>query len=114
MDYMSMFLRGWKYLENEAAAISISKGWKQPGPDNLPEKIALMHSELSEALEYARIGNPESDHLKGFSGLEEEFADTIIRIMHVAQSMNLRVAKAIQAKLEYNKTRPQKHGGKLF
>lgn len=76
------------------------------------EMIALMHSELSEALEYYRKGNGPSDHIM-FSGLEEEFADVIIRILDTAHKMNLHLGAAILAKMNFNESRPYKHGKKF-
>ena len=81
---------------------------------NVGEKIALMHSELSEALEYLRKDNGPSDHIPEFSGAEEEFADCIIRIMNTAQRLRLRVAEAMIAKQAFNNARPFKHGSKKF
>lgn len=78
--------------------------------DNTGEKIALMHSELSEALEADRKDLP-SEHLgEDFSGLEEELADVIIRVLDFAGYHQLDLAGALQAKLHYNLTRPFKHG----
>jgi NTP pyrophosphatase (non-canonical NTP hydrolase) len=82
--------------------------------DNLGLKIALIHSELSEALESFRKGDPASDHIPEFTGSEEEFADVIIRIMNIAAGRGLRVAEAMIAKQEFNSARPYKHGGKKF
>lgn len=77
--------------------------------DNTGEKIALMHSELSEALEADRKNLP-SDHIEGFSGLEEELADCIIRIFDFAGHHDLRLAEAFTAKVLFNLSRPYKHG----
>ena len=79
------------------------------GCDNTGEKIALMHSELSEALEADRKDLP-SDHIEGFTGVEEELADTVIRILDFAGHHQLRLGEAIIAKLQFNLSRPYKHG----
>ena len=88
--------------------INVSKGFWD-GACNNAEKIALMHSELSEALEADRKNLP-SDKIPDFTGLEEELADCIIRILDFAGYHKLELAKAITAKLRYNLTRPYKHG----
>lgn len=76
------------------------------------ECIALMHSELSEALEFDRHGNPPSDHIPEFTGVEEELADCIIRIFDYCGRNNLRLGKAITSKMKFNDSRPYKHGKK--
>ena len=110
------FIELFGVVSRYASDVSESRGWYIPkdDPEKLGNKIALMHSELTEALEALRNGDQRSDHIPVFTGMEEEFADTIIRIMHFAERMNLRVAEAILAKIEFNATRPYKHGGKKF
>ena len=66
------------------------------------EKIALIHSEVSEALEELRDGT-----LEKFGG---ELADIIIRTADLAGAMKLDLAALVVAKLEANKARPVKHG----
>jgi len=74
--------------------------------------IALVISELSEACEALRHGNPPDDHIPEFSGAEAEFADAIIRMMDLAEARGWRLAQAIVAKHAYNTGREHMHGKK--
>ena len=100
-------------VAQEVNHIAIEKGWWE-GERNEGELIALMHSELSEALEAIRNGNPPDDKIPEFTGVEAELADVIIRIMDMSAAKGYRVGDAIVAKINYNKNRPYKHGGKKF
>ncbi len=73
----------------------------------------LMHSELGEACEGDRKDLP-ADKIPGFTNVEEELADLLIRLMDYSYGRGLRVAEAVIAKMEYNSGRPYKHGDKHF
>jgi hypothetical protein len=74
------------------------------------EAIALIHSELSEALEALRHGNPPDDKIPEFTGVEAELADAIIRICDLAAGRQWRVFEAMAAKIQFNTTRKRLHG----
>jgi NTP pyrophosphatase (non-canonical NTP hydrolase) len=73
------------------------------------QKIALIHSELSESLEGDRKNLPD-DHLPEYQMKFIELADAMIRIADLAGYLGIDLEAAIIAKMEYNKSRPFKHG----
>lgn len=73
-------------------------------PELLASKIALMHSELSEALEGLRKGKPD-DHLPHRQAEEVELADAVIRIFDYCARRGFDIGAAMAEKLEYNKGR---------
>jgi NTP pyrophosphatase (non-canonical NTP hydrolase) len=74
--------------------------------------LMLIVSELSEAMEALRHGNPPSDKIDNFSGMEEELADACIRIFDLCVSRGFLLGDAILAKMSFNETRPFMHGDK--
>lgn len=78
-------------------------------------KLMLVVGELSEAMESLRKDGlgARCDKPINISALEEEFADTIIRIMDTAKKLGLNLGRAIVLKAKYNDGRPYKHGKKF-
>lgn len=76
----------------------------QPIKRNFGELVALMHSELSEALEGHRKSLMDT-HLTDRPMPEVEFADCIIRILDTAAAYGYDVAGALIEKNRYNRQR---------
>ncbi len=99
-----------KTLANEINDINRSNGWNVLTPDQweetykVPAILALIHSEVSEALEAFRKGDKEN--------FAEELADTLIRVLDCAGGLGIDLDKEVRTKLEKNKTRGYRHGGK--
>ena len=103
------FEKQWDKIAKQIYKNAVEHGfWK--GEVNDGERMALIHAEISEALEALRDGNPSSNKIMEFINLEEELADAVIRIMDYAFGKDLDIAGAILAKLEYNKSREFMHG----
>ena len=100
-------------------------GWHTDNEGNLKEgnkgeRIALMHSELSEALEAIRKGSYD-DHLPHHKGEGVELADCVIRIFDHCGRYDIPIGLLIMEKLNYNAKRAdhkrenrEKPGGKAF
>ena len=96
-------------MQREAHDCAVAKGWHETQRNPL-EMIALVHAELSEAVEAYRVGNMASG-VKGNFG--EELADAVIRIGDMAEAMDIDLQAEVDAKMTYNWGRPYRHGGKL-
>lgn len=103
-------LDGLVYMAHEAAA---DKGFWDDEHPNLGEKIALIHSELSEALEEVRAGHAPDEvyEVDGKpEGLPIELADAVIRIADLCGYYGIDLNAAVDRKFTYNERRPAKHG----
>lgn len=113
---------------------SMGKGFYD-GTTNIGEKLALIHSEVSEALEADRegryngafvdgptaeslINETDSSKLKAgyeefFKGtFEDELADVIIRVLDLCAYKGISIGNYILLKHRYNTTREKFHGKK--
>lgn len=114
-------------LQEDAHRNSFEKGFwdDQKGPsgklvpalveEQIPLKLALIHSEISEALEEYRnnhmVNEVRVEHGKP-EGLPVELADAVIRIFDLCGACGIDLESAVRLKMAFNATRPHRHGGK--
>lgn len=120
-------------LVQEAHSNAVKHGFWDKPPE-FGTSIALIHSELSEALEEVRAGNKirpgtetppvyysgsgyvstaPTQLCKKPEGYATELADAVIRIADLCGYMGIDLAAVIREKMAYNATRPYKHGKKF-
>ena len=106
-------------LMAETAEINKLNGWDRcthedytdmvTGNINVVRKVctclALIHSEVAEATEAVRKGNEPN--------FEEELADVVIRVLDLCEGLGIGLDARIAEKLEKNRTRGLRHGGKF-
>ena len=122
----------FKKLQTEIHNNAVTKGFWEGEAANIPTKLMLIVSEISEAMEAHRknnfaLGNGhiqgvlgwvnEKDFIEHFERTEkdtfqDELADAMIRILDLAEKMDIDLESHIKAKMRYNKSRPFMHNVK--
>lgn len=95
---------GWWTQETGADLREECKSRSRFGVALTAEKIALIHSEISEALEGLRK-DKQDDHLPHRKSIEVELADAVIRIGDLCGALGLDLGGAIAEKMAYNAKR---------
>ena len=107
--------KGWR--ERDATIEKLAFSNERELAQYVGAQLALIHSEVSEALEDVRCGNfaPSTNHVTGKpEGLPSELADIIIRTFDLADMLGIDLTAALEEKHSYNLGRAHRHGGKLL
>ena len=95
----------WTDLKNGTDLAAEARSGSRFGKALVAEKLVLIHSEVSEAMEGARK-NLKDDKLVARPMIEVELADAVIRIADLAGALGLDLGGAIAEKMQFNRVRP--------
>jgi NTP pyrophosphatase (non-canonical NTP hydrolase) len=111
-----------EYWQAEVVAVNKDKGWYDT-PVSFLDAMCLLHSEVSEAVEAWRnwdtadatskvIDQGEGHARPKPEGVGSEFADIFIRLLDYCERFGIDLGCEVERKLEFNRTRSYRHGGK--
>lgn len=89
---------------NQANGWNVTQGNEWDNTYKVPAILALVHSEVTEALEAFRKNDQEN--------FLEEMADVVIRVLDCVGAFTDEFDEIVSEKIAFNKTRGHRHGGK--
>jgi len=103
---------------------AVEKGWYDP-PKTILEACMLFITEIAEAVEELRKNTPPfyydpnerittAHPLRKPEGWAVELCDAVIRILDTLAAEDIDIDKLVKLKMDYNATRPRRHGGKRW
>jgi NTP pyrophosphatase (non-canonical NTP hydrolase) len=112
---LGQFVWAFNRVSEKLAADSAAKGFGDHFDNELyvPTKLGLVVTEIAEGIE-AHRADVMSDHLSGTPGLHEEMADAVIRLMTLGAELGIDLGQTIINKMQFNQSRPHRHGGKKY
>lgn len=108
-------------MQAEVHEVNEALGWLDK-PVSFLEAMCLLYTEVTEAVEAYREHGLE-DQTRTMIGMHDrpkpegvgsEFADILIRLLDDCERFGVDLEVEYRRKLDYNRTRPYRHGNKLF